>query len=254
MCPIEFAPLRRLIIIRIVADEKGKVLTAADTANATLSFELLLGGLSALRREISVSPALTLDWAFCDKLGNHTWRSGATMETIGFIGLGNMGGPVAGHIQRAGFPMVVFDLRDEATRSFSEHGAKVVDSARDLARQSDIIITALPMPKDVEQIAAGVQGILEGIKPGSVYHRYLHQSTVVGSPPRTAFSRQRRLRARRARRLRSAGRGARHSRSHGRRRPEKSSSAPSRCCAPSAIKSFTRVHWAPAASASSCIK
>ena len=91
------------------------------------------------------------------------------METIGFIGLGNMGGPVAGHIQRAGFPMVVFDLRDEATRSFGEHGAKVVDSARDLARQSDIIITALPMPKDVEQIAGGVQGILEGIKPGSVF-------------------------------------------------------------------------------------
>lgn len=91
------------------------------------------------------------------------------METIGFIGLGNMGGPVAGHIQRAGFPMVVFDLRDEATRSFGEHGAKVVDSARDLARQSDIIITALPMPKDVEQIAGGVQGILEGIKPGSIF-------------------------------------------------------------------------------------
>lgn len=91
------------------------------------------------------------------------------METIGFIGLGNMGGPVAGHIQRAGFPMVVFDLRDEATRSFGEHGAKVVDSARELARQSDIIITALPMPKDVEQTAGGVQGILEGIKPGSVF-------------------------------------------------------------------------------------
>jgi len=91
------------------------------------------------------------------------------METIGFIGLGNMGRPVAGHIQRAGFPMVVFDLRDEATRSFGEHGAKVVDSARELARQSDIIITALPMPKDVEQTAGGVQGILEGIKPGSVF-------------------------------------------------------------------------------------
>ena len=91
------------------------------------------------------------------------------METIGFIGLGNMGGPVAGHIQRAGFPMVVFDLRDEATRSFAEHGAKVVDSASELARQSDIIITALPMPKDVEQIASGANGILDGIKPGSVF-------------------------------------------------------------------------------------
>ena len=50
------------------------------------------------------------------------------METVGFIGLGNMGGPVAGHIQRAGFPMIVFDLREEATRPFEERGAKVADS------------------------------------------------------------------------------------------------------------------------------
>ena len=91
------------------------------------------------------------------------------METVGFIGLGNMGGPVAGHIQRAGFPLVVCDLRREATRPFRERGATVVDSADELARQSDVIITALPMPKDVEQIACGVNGILEGIRPSSVF-------------------------------------------------------------------------------------
>jgi 3-hydroxyisobutyrate dehydrogenase-like beta-hydroxyacid dehydrogenase len=96
-------------------------------------------------------------------------EAGETMETVGFIGLGNMGGPVAGHIQRAGFPMVVFDLREEAARPFREGGARVVDSARDLAQQSDVIITALPMPKDVEQVACGARGILEGIKPASVY-------------------------------------------------------------------------------------
>jgi 3-hydroxyisobutyrate dehydrogenase len=91
------------------------------------------------------------------------------METVGFIGLGNMGGPVAGHIQRAGFPMVVFDLRQEVTRPLRERGAKVVDSACELARQSDVIITALPIPKDVEQVSCGENGILEGIRPGSVY-------------------------------------------------------------------------------------
>jgi 3-hydroxyisobutyrate dehydrogenase-like beta-hydroxyacid dehydrogenase len=91
------------------------------------------------------------------------------METVGFIGLGNMGGPVAGHIQRAGFPMVVFDLREEAARPFRERGATVVDSASDLAQRCDVIITALPMPKDVEQVACGARGILEGIKPASVY-------------------------------------------------------------------------------------
>src|SRR5262245_25633108 len=91
------------------------------------------------------------------------------METVGFVGLGAMGGPVAGHIQRAGYPMVVYDVRDEAPRSFCEAGATVVDSAAALARKSDAIITALPMPEDVEQVACGRDGIIEGIRPGSVY-------------------------------------------------------------------------------------
>src|SRR4029434_9704058 len=91
------------------------------------------------------------------------------METVGFIGLGAMGGPVAGHIQRAGYPMLFYDVRDEATRSFCEAGATVVDSAAALARKSDAIITALPMPKDVERVACGRDGIIEGIRPGSVY-------------------------------------------------------------------------------------
>ena len=91
------------------------------------------------------------------------------METVGFIGLGNMGGPVAGHIQRAGFPMVVHDLLADATRPFEERGAKVADSAAALARQSDVIITALPMPADVERVACDAKGILEGIRPQSIY-------------------------------------------------------------------------------------
>jgi 3-hydroxyisobutyrate dehydrogenase len=88
------------------------------------------------------------------------------MQTVGFIGLGNMGGPVASHIQRAGFALTVFDLRAEATRPFREHGATVVDSAAALARRSDIVITALPMPADVEQVA---KQIAEGVNPGAIY-------------------------------------------------------------------------------------
>lgn len=91
------------------------------------------------------------------------------METVGFIGLGNMGGPVARHIQRAGFPLIVYDLRAEATRAFEADGAKVADSATMLARKSDVIITALPMPGDVEQVACGADGILQGIRPNSIY-------------------------------------------------------------------------------------
>ena len=91
------------------------------------------------------------------------------METVGFIGLGNMGAPVAGHIHRAGFPLVVFDLRDEAARPFRERGARVANSAAELARRSDVIVTALPMPDDVEQVVRGAKGILEGIREQSIY-------------------------------------------------------------------------------------
>ena len=91
------------------------------------------------------------------------------MQTIGFIGLGNMGGPVAGHIQRAGYPMVVYDLRAEATAPFLARGATVAHSAAELASRSDIIITALPMPVDVERVACGKEGVVDGIRPGSVF-------------------------------------------------------------------------------------
>jgi 3-hydroxyisobutyrate dehydrogenase len=88
------------------------------------------------------------------------------METVGFIGLGNMGGPVAGHIQRAGFSMVVYDLRPDAVRPFQERGATVATSAAELAGLCDVIITALPMPQDIEQVA---RQLVDGIKPGAIY-------------------------------------------------------------------------------------
>jgi 3-hydroxyisobutyrate dehydrogenase len=91
------------------------------------------------------------------------------METVGFIGLGNMGGPVAGHIQRAGYPMVVCDLRAQATRPFLERGAAVAASAAELAARSDVVITALPMPADVEDVAGGARGIIEGIRTNAIY-------------------------------------------------------------------------------------
>ncbi|HWH78381.1 MAG TPA: NAD(P)-dependent oxidoreductase, partial [Candidatus Binatus sp.] len=102
------------------------------------------------------------------KLSTRNYQ-GAKMTTVGFIGLGNMGGPVAGHIQRAGFPMVVFDVRESATQPFRQSGATAVDSAAELAARCDVILTALPMPSDVEQVACGTAGILEGIKDNAIY-------------------------------------------------------------------------------------
>lgn len=91
------------------------------------------------------------------------------MQTVGFIGLGRMGGAVARHIQKAGFPMVVHDLREEEASPFIREGAEFVQSGAEVARRSDVTFTALPMPSDVEAVAVGPNGVLDGIKPDGVY-------------------------------------------------------------------------------------
>ena len=91
------------------------------------------------------------------------------METIGFIGLGNMGGGMAGNIQKAGYPMIVYDLREAATRPFLEGGARLGNSPADVASRSEIILTSLPGPREVEMVATGPEGILQGMTAGSVY-------------------------------------------------------------------------------------
>ena len=91
------------------------------------------------------------------------------METIGFIGLGNMGGGMAGNIQKAGYAMVVYDLREAATRPFLEGGARLGNSPADVASRSEIILTSLPGPREVEMVATGPEGILQGMTAGSVY-------------------------------------------------------------------------------------
>jgi len=91
------------------------------------------------------------------------------MDTVGFIGVGKMGGPVAGHIQAAGFPMVVYDVSEAAVQPFVERGAQRPRTPAEVAAISDVVYTALPTPQVVEEIALGPNGILEGIKPGGIY-------------------------------------------------------------------------------------
>jgi 3-hydroxyisobutyrate dehydrogenase len=91
------------------------------------------------------------------------------METVGFIGLGNMGSGMAGNIQRSGYPMVVYDLREEVIRPFLEGGARFANSPSEVASLCDVVLTSLPGPKEVEEVATGREGILEGIKPGGLF-------------------------------------------------------------------------------------
>ncbi|MDE2686349.1 MAG: NAD(P)-dependent oxidoreductase [Chloroflexota bacterium] len=91
------------------------------------------------------------------------------MQTVGFIGLGKLGTPMAGNIQRAGFPMVVFDVVEGATRPLLEGGARLAASPGEVAAASDVILSSVPGPPEVEQVALGPEGIVSGIGEGDVY-------------------------------------------------------------------------------------
>lgn len=88
---------------------------------------------------------------------------------IGFIGLGNMGTPLATNLLKAGHSLTVHDARKEAGSSLLENGATWAASPRDVALASEVVMTCLPGPAEVEQVALGPNGIIEGIEAGMVY-------------------------------------------------------------------------------------
>jgi 3-hydroxyisobutyrate dehydrogenase len=87
---------------------------------------------------------------------------------IGFIGLGNMGAPLAGFVLKAGFSLVVHDIRREAAATLLEQGAIWADSPADVAARCDVICTCVPGPPDMQAVTLGARGILDGVNPGSV--------------------------------------------------------------------------------------
>ena len=87
---------------------------------------------------------------------------------VGFIGLGNMGAPMAGFALRAGFSLVVHDLRREAAAPLLERGALWADSPRDVAAQCDVICTCVPGPPEMQAVTLGAGGIIEGVKADAV--------------------------------------------------------------------------------------
>jgi 3-hydroxyisobutyrate dehydrogenase len=88
---------------------------------------------------------------------------------IGYIGLGNMGGGMAASILKAGYSLTVHDLRQEIAKSLLDDGASWADTPKALAEASDIVFTCLPGPPEVEAVALGKDGIIEGIRPNGIY-------------------------------------------------------------------------------------
>ena len=88
---------------------------------------------------------------------------------IGFIGTGNMGKPMAGNLIRAGHQLTVHDLRREAAIDLLESGATWADSPQDAVQGNEFVFTSLPGPGDVEAVALGEQGVLNGMTDGTAY-------------------------------------------------------------------------------------
>jgi len=88
---------------------------------------------------------------------------------IGFIGVGIMGSPMARNVLKGGFDLVVYDTSRDAVQVLVNKGANSGESPKDVASVTDVIITMLPMPSDVENVVLGVQGIIDGVKEGSIY-------------------------------------------------------------------------------------
>ncbi len=88
---------------------------------------------------------------------------------IGFIGVGNIGSPMATQLLNAGHALIIHDLRPEAAASLLEAGARWAGSPLAVAEQCDVVATCLPGPAEMEQVTLGPNGIVEGIKPGSLY-------------------------------------------------------------------------------------
>lgn len=88
---------------------------------------------------------------------------------VGVIGLGTMGGPMARNLLKKGHRLTVADVQPAAVAALTAAGATAAATPRAVAAGSDIVITMLPDAPDVERVALGPDGIVAGIKPGSIY-------------------------------------------------------------------------------------
>lgn len=93
----------------------------------------------------------------------------AERRRIGFIGLGTMGAPMAGHLLRAGHALAVHDIRREAADGLLAAGARWAATPREAAAGAEILFTSLPGPTEIEQAAEGADGLLAGLRPGAAY-------------------------------------------------------------------------------------
>ena len=101
--------------------------------------------------------------------------------SVGFIGLGNMGNPMASNVLKSGFPMTVFDKNPKAMENLIQAGAKGATSAKQVVDSAEVLLTCLPGSPEVEALYLDAGGLIELAKRGSVL---VDLSSVLPSTPR----------------------------------------------------------------------
>jgi len=89
-------------------------------------------------------------------------------EQIGFIGLGNMGVPMAGRLMDGGYSLAVNDIRQDAARPLLARGATWAASPAEVAAAAQTVITILPTSREVREVLLGTKGLLAALRPGSL--------------------------------------------------------------------------------------
>src|SRR5262245_46010019 len=101
--------------------------------------------------------------------------------SVGFIGVGNMGNPMAGNVLKGGFPFTVFDKNPKAMENLVQAGARAGKSAQDVVEQSEIVLTCLPASPDVEALYLEPGGLIERARPNTLL---IDLSSVLPATPR----------------------------------------------------------------------
>jgi 3-hydroxyisobutyrate dehydrogenase len=91
------------------------------------------------------------------------------MATVGFVGLGNMGGPMAANLIKAGHDLRGFDLSQEATANLTGAGGTACAAARDTVSGADVVVTMLPAGRHVEAVYLGEDGLIAAAEPGTLF-------------------------------------------------------------------------------------
>jgi 3-hydroxyisobutyrate dehydrogenase len=101
--------------------------------------------------------------------------------SVGFIGVGNMGNPMAGNVLKGGFPMTVFDKSANAMANLVQAGAQKAASAQEVVERSEVVMTCLPASPDVEALYLEPGGLVDCARPGMIL---IDLSSVLPSTPR----------------------------------------------------------------------